>query len=55
VVDLLPDEAQVSLPGLALAQATSSGSDFTGSDGVTTQTSGTDPATATGTRSFARS
>ena len=51
----LPAEPQLSLPGLALAQAMSSGKVFAGTRFAATSTSGKIAAVVTGTRSFCRS
>ena len=51
----LPTEAKLSLPGLALAYATSSCTDFTGSCDVTASTFGWLDVMITGARSFCTS
>src|SRR5450830_486342 len=52
VEDPAPDEVKFSLPGLALAHATSSAILLTGSDAVTTTTLVTAPTSVTGAKSL---
>jgi hypothetical protein len=51
MVDPLPEDAMLSLPGLALAYAINSGIDLTGTDGFTTTTFGKRIRPATGSTS----